>query len=49
MISNAEPASQPVPANDDGAEPPDTPREPAPPSTRELPDLPAPQEVGEDG
>jgi cell division protein FtsN len=32
-----------------GSDQPDPPREPKPPTTEDLPDLPAPEEVGEDG
>jgi hypothetical protein len=42
-------SSQHVPAEDDGTDLPEIPREPDPPTTEDLPDLPEPQEVGEDG
>jgi len=38
-----------TPAEDDGTDLPQVPREPDPPSTEDLPDLPNPAEVGEDG
>ncbi|WP_198039319.1 hypothetical protein [Paraburkholderia sp. SOS3] len=38
-----------APAEDDGTDLPQVPREPDPPSTEDLPDLPNPAEVGEDG
>ncbi|MEX3813977.1 hypothetical protein AB3X96_27550 [Paraburkholderia sp. BR13439] len=40
---------QQTPANDDDTDLPNMPGEPEPPTTEELPDLPEPQEVGEDG
>ena len=42
----SEPKTRP---NDGGADLPNTPREPEPPTTKDLPDLPEPHEVGEDG
>lgn len=47
---NAPQPSEPKTRPDDGgADLPNTPREPEPPTTKDLPDLPEPQEVGEDG
>lgn len=49
-MNDAKPAvMQHMPTDDDGTDTPQIPREPEPPTTKDLPDLPAPQEVGEDG
>jgi hypothetical protein len=48
-MSATQPSSQPMPANRDGTNPPNMRGEPEPPSTKDLPDLPEPHEVGEAG
>jgi hypothetical protein len=48
-MSATQPSLQHTPVNDEATDSPHKPGEPEPPTTKDLPDLPEPHEVGEDG